>query len=122
MKLFFHKLTFQRRNILFATLMASCQISMAGTMVVGKIKEIQINKALGNVVFVQLDANHTTPISCQVNVGWTYTLPQQTDADRKIFALLSMALATGQTVRLYGSGACSDFAAVESISAAAIQQ
>lgn len=91
-------------------------------MVVGKIKEIQINKALGNVVFVQLDANHTTPISCQVNVGWTYTLPQQTDADRKIFALLSMALATGQTVRLYGSGACSDFAAVESISAAAIQQ
>jgi hypothetical protein len=111
----------KRMRVVLAAMLIPA-ISMAGTMGVGHVKEIQINKALGNVVFVQLDAMQTNPIACHTNLGWSYTLPQQSEADKKMFAVLTMAMATGQTVRIYGSGACSDFGAVESAGAAAIQQ
>jgi len=111
----------KKRFILTAMCLAH-GVSLAGTMVIGHVKEIQLNKDMGNVAFIQLDSPQTSPIACQTNVGWTYTIPLVTDMDKKMFAVLSMALASGQTVRLYGSGACSDFGAVESARAVSIQQ
>lgn len=88
--------------------------SWAGTRVTGHVVDISINKTFGSLVFVQLDAPQAAPIACQTNLSWTYTLPQQTDTDKKILALLMMAKAMGQTVTLYGSGQCSDFGSIES--------
>jgi hypothetical protein len=95
-------------------LLLAASTSLAATQVTGHVQAVSINKNFGTFVFVQLDAPQTSPIPCQTNLGWTYTLPQQSDTDKKILALLMMAKATGQQVTLYGSGSCSDFAAVES--------
>jgi hypothetical protein len=95
---------------------ALVDVCSAGTQVTGHVKVVSINKAFGSFVFVQLDAPQSAPIPCQTNVGWTYTLPQQSDADKKMLALLITAKAMGQLVTLYGSGLCSDFGAIESAS------
>lgn len=83
---------------------------------------MQVNKSLGNVLFVQLDVQHSSPISCHINQGWTYTIPMQNEADKKIFAMLMLARSLGQTVTLYGAGLCSDFSAVESIGGMNLEQ
>lgn len=90
--------------------------SWAGTTVTGRVKAISINKAIGTFVFVQLDAAQPAPIACQINLSWTYTLPQQSDTDKKMLAILMMAKSMGQPVTLYGSGQCSDFGSIESAS------
>lgn len=110
-----------RKLMTFFATYASCGICVAGTLLTGHVKEIQVNKSLGNVLFVQLDVTHTAPISCHVNLGWTYTLPMQSEADKKIFAMLLAARAIGATVTLFGAGACTDFSAVESMAGADIQ-
>jgi hypothetical protein len=84
------------------------------TQVTGHVKAVSINETFGSYVFVQLDTAHAAPQPCQTNVGWTYTIPQNTDAEKKILALLMMAKATGLAVTLYGRGSCSDFGAIES--------
>ena len=91
-------------------------LTSAGTSVTGHVKSMQISKPLGTMVFIELDSPQSSPIACHINTGWTYTIPQQSDTDKKFFALLTMAKATGQKVILFGSGACSDFSAVESAS------
>lgn len=95
--------------------------SSAGTLLTGHVKEMQVNKSLGNILFVQLDVSHNAPIACHSNLGWTYTIPMQSEADKRIFAMLLTARAIGATVTLFGSGSCSDFSAVESIAGADIQ-
>jgi len=89
-------------------------LAMAGTSVTGHVKDLSIQKDFGTFVFIQLDTPQSSPIACHANAGWTYTLPQQTDADKKILALLMMARALGQTVTLRGAGACNEFGSIES--------
>lgn len=86
---------------------------LASTSVTGHVKDLAIQKEYGQFVFVQLDVASTAPIACHTN-AWTYTLPQATDLDKKMLALLMMAKATGTTITLRGSGACSDFPSIES--------
>ncbi len=88
--------------------------ALASTSVTGHVKDLSIQKDLGSFVFVLLDAPQTAPIACQSNPTWTYTFPQATTTDKQILAMLMLAKATGQTVTLQGSGACSDFPGIES--------
>ena len=61
-------------------------LAMAGTSVTGHVKDLSIQKDFGTFVFIQLDTPQSSPIACHANAGWTYTLPQQTDADKKILS------------------------------------
>jgi len=93
---------------------AAPALAVAGTSVTGHVKDLSIQKDFGTFVFIQLDVPQSSPIACHVNQGWTYTLPQQTDTDKKILAILMMARAMGQTVTLRGAAACNEFGSIES--------
>lgn len=65
------------------------------------------------VVFVLLD-NQPALASCANNPAWTYVFRMNTDQDKKIYAMLLEAHATGRTVAITGTGTCADFAGIES--------
>lgn len=101
-----------RNSIAF--LVVAPSLAFAGTSVTGHVEDLSIQKDFGGFVFIQLDAPHSAPIACHINAGWTYTLPLQSDTDKKIFAMLMMARAMGQTITLRGAGGCNEFGSIES--------
>ena len=80
----------------------------------GKIVQIAAYRDTA-VAFVLLD-NQPTLASCANNSAWTYVFRMSTDQDKKIFAMLLEAHATGRTVTIMGTGTCADFAGIESAS------
>jgi len=80
-----------------------------------RVLDLAINKSFGNFVFVKLDNPHAAPIACAVNGYWQYTLPLDSEVDKKMFALLVTAQTTEKPVSINGAGACNEFAHVESM-------
>jgi len=74
------------------------------------ISDLQINRALGNYVFVKV-LGGTFSISggqaCGNQFGsWQYTLPMNTAQDRDLYAMLLSAYASGATINIGGAGVC----------------
>lgn len=80
----------------------------------GKVVMIDNAKQYGNIVFVKLDGATTSPAACQTNFAWSFTLPMTSEMDKRMYATLLMAAASGSTVVISGTGSCSEFSAVES--------
>ena len=78
----------------------------------GKILQVAAYRSPA-VAFVLLDSQPTLA-TCANNAAWTYVFPMTTDQDKKIFAMLLEAHATGRVVTISGTGACADFAGIES--------
>lgn len=86
-----------------------------GGEVRGTIVEMTLDKGYGDFVFIRFNNAPASPIACSVNGYWHFTLPLATEADKKMFAMLMTARATGSAVEAIGSGACNEFAAIESL-------
>jgi hypothetical protein len=81
----------------------------------GTVAEIVIDKPYGNFAFVRLDTAPTSPVACSINGYWHFTVPLATEVDKKVFAMLMTARATGAAVQLVGTGACDEFGTIESL-------
>jgi hypothetical protein len=97
--------------LLFGVSVAGSVYASTGT---GKIVQIAAYRSPA-VAFVLLDSQPTLA-SCANNSSWTYVLPMNTDQDKKLFAMLLEARSTGRIVTITGTGACADFAGIESAS------
>ena len=80
-----------------------------------RVLVLGIYKSAGNFVLVKLDKAPALPLACSVNHEWNYTLPLATEIDKKLFALLVTAHATGKPVTITGVGSCNEFREAESI-------
>ena len=91
-----------------------CQAASAAT---GQIATLDIEPQWGTFVFIKINASNTgTGPGCVTNHAWNYTLPIVTDQDKARFAMLLTAQASGRSVSLNGTGSCSEFGSVESLS------
>jgi hypothetical protein len=79
----------------------------------GRVLEIATYKPYGNTVFIRMDTAQS-PSGCSTNGYWHYTLPMNSDADKRTFAMLVTMQITAKPVYLYGAGVCSELADVES--------
>ncbi len=70
------------------------------------------------MLFVRVDALKSGSPACDVNGAWNYVLPQVSDTDKRIYAMLLAAEMSGQTVVLGGTGGCADFGTIESLNSA----
>jgi formylmethanofuran dehydrogenase subunit B len=89
--------------------------SAVGAETQGKVVELSINKVDYNgFVFVRMSVAPTSSIACSINPYWHFTLPFVTETDKRMYAMLVVAQLSGQSVRIYGTGACSETPYVES--------
>lgn len=107
-----------KKRALCAGFLAIASISSeASSNVQGTIAEMTIDKNFGSFVFVRFATVPTNKIGCSVNGYWHFTLPLVTDVDKRMFAVLMTARATGAVVKATGSGGCNEVGSIESLQA-----
>src|ERR1044072_8098137 len=78
-----------------------------GSAVNGIIQRLQINKSLGNMVFIQLATAPSVRADCAVgNPTWQFLLSLDSPAGKNMYAQLLVAYSAGQAVDLGGTGSC----------------
>jgi hypothetical protein len=96
--------------------------SYAGSVSNVTISELNINKAIGSMVFIKTSADPSTQqkISCHTDQYWNFVLPLASDADKSIYTALLTALATQSKVTLGGNGTCGSYSLIETLSSFSI--
>lgn len=79
-----------------------------------KVTNLAINKAYGNLVFIQVSSIPSGAPVCS-NSSWHYTLSLGNPGDKELYAMLLMAYSTGVPVNITGAGTCSEVSFVESL-------
>jgi hypothetical protein len=114
-------------NLRKSLILAMCGVLPAGaatsasaeSLVSGAvITAINVTKSYGEILFIKVDKPKSTPPGCDTNGFWTYVLPLTTELDKKLYAMLLTARATGAPVTLTGTGTCSAFGTIESLNSA----
>lgn len=100
--------------IMFVIQLATLPNAMALTLNGITIKSLNIEKPLGELVFMSTSVS-PTPHGCHTDVNWNFTLPLNTSLDRQIYASLLAAMLSGKKVDIEGTSTCSSFATIESV-------
>lgn len=70
---------------------------------------------LGNHIHVKVSTTPTMRPACATHTTWHFTLPLDTAWGKNLYAMLLAAKATGTTVWLSGTGACSQESDIETL-------
>jgi hypothetical protein len=88
-----------------------------GTVTNTSIVALSLNRAYGNFVFIQTSVAPTGFPSCTTEGGpWYFTLSLNDSMGTNLYAMLLSAYLAGKQVRLDGTGACSEWGGIESLS------
>jgi hypothetical protein len=106
------------RLIAMCTVFALSTASLAGGTVTNTtITQLSLNRGLGNFVFIQTSVAPTGFPSCTTGGGpWNFTLELNDSIGTNLYAMLLSAYFAGKQVRLDGTGLCSEWGGVESLS------
>jgi len=89
---------------------------MAGTATAVTISALQINTTIGDYLFIAVNGTDSGPASCSTNTQYQFVLNLTTNEGQQTMALLLAARASGATVTIIGTGACtSGFSTVETL-------
>jgi hypothetical protein len=80
-------------------------LAAQGSAVNVTIKRLQINKNLGNMVFVELATAPAVQAGCAAG-AWHFLLSLDDAAGKNMYAQLLVAYSSGQAVDIGGSGLC----------------
>jgi hypothetical protein len=100
-------------SLLAALLMAFVTPSVRAADGMGRVMQIAINRSIGPVAFIKLETAPTGSPACATNNYWHFTLPLNTDLEKRMHATL-LGL-SGRTVNVGGTGTCGDWHDVESV-------
>lgn len=103
-----------RMSLLSAFLAVATTVHAAGSTTNTTITQISLNSSFGDFIWIQTATAPTGSPTCAAS-PWNFTLSLDTTIGKNQYAVLLSALATGQTVILVGTGACSDWGNVESL-------
>lgn len=70
------------------------------------LERVNINKPLGNLVFIRT-SQPPTPSGCHTDTNWNFVMPYDSELDKAMYSMLLSAMASNMTVELHGSGSCS---------------
>jgi hypothetical protein len=103
-----------------AMLLAShSALAVEGSAPNAMIERLQINKNLGNMVFIRLAAAPVVRAACSTHGTWHFLLSLEDAAGRNQYAQLLIAYSTGQAVDVSGSGLCG-WGTIEDLNAVAL--
>jgi hypothetical protein len=78
------------------------------------ITNLQISKAYGDFVFIQVSGVPLGSPACE-NSGWNYTLSLSSPGDSQLYAMLLTAYTSGALINIEGAGTCNEVGFVESL-------
>ena len=83
------------------------------------IERLQINKNLGNMVFIRLTENPAVRAPCSTHGTWHFLLSLDDAVGRNLYVQLLTAYSTGQAMDLAGTGLCG-WGTIEDLNAVAL--
>ena len=94
-------------------------LAVEGSAPNAMIERLQINKNMGNMVFIRLAAAPAVRAGCSTHGTWHFLLSLDDAAGRNLYAQLLIAYSTGQAVDLAGAGVCG-WGTIEDLNAVAL--
>lgn len=103
------------QSLVGVALFMSALAAHAGDILDAVVVKIASNKTYGKMSFIKTDKSKPSAPGCQINLSWDYVMPLVTEHDKKLYAMLLAARASGSPVSLNGTGNCDTFASIESL-------
>jgi hypothetical protein len=106
-----------RFSVLLGALACSLVLPLrAGDLTDGTVVRIASNIQYGEIVFIKTDKSKSSVPGCHTNLSWDFVMPLTSEHDKKLYAMLLAARASGTPVGLSGAGHCNHFGSIESLS------
>lgn len=105
----------------FALLGSHSALAVEGSAPNAVVERLQINKNLGNMVFIRLAAAPAVRAGCSTHSTWHLLLSLDDAVGRNLYAQLLTAYSLGQSVDLAGSGLCG-WGTIEDLNAVALHR